>query len=116
MANASILAFLSVANIPAGTGYAPGDTFSVDVILNPGDHLAIGVVDTVDGSGIVQSFHLSNPGCAQYLVTTNPDGDSVTIITGANAGQDIINTWFTFTTGPCGGPSSGNTTRTFHQN
>ncbi len=104
----TIATFVSALGIPAGSGYAAGDTFTVDAPpLVGSEHLAIGVIDTVDGGGVAQTFHLSDPGCAGYTVTTNPDGDSVTIATGANTGNVVTNTWFTLSIGACSASSSG---------
>lgn len=48
-----------------GTGYAPGDTFTVDDSIGV---TAEGVVDTVDGGGGILTFHLTNRGTG-YTVT-----------------------------------------------
>lgn len=108
----SITSYTHAAGIPGGANYQAGDQFSInpnDHDLLPGERLAIAQIDTVNGSGVAQTTHMVDSGCAGYAVSTNPDGDSVTILTGVNSGQVVDATWFTLTVSSCtpGGGGGG---------
>ena len=50
-----------------GSGYSPGETFTIDQGVD-----CVGVIDSVDGSGAVTAYHLTNTG---QSYTTTPDAN-----------------------------------------
>lgn len=75
------LGAIATSNITAGHAgllYAPGDTFTDNVI-----GASIAVVDTVSVGGVVTSYHFTNPG---YALSVG-NGQSTSVLTGSGDGN-----------------------------